>query len=311
MVNKIWQLEVESNYKDKRLDKFLVNSFPDLSRSYLVKLIKDGFVLCNDIEVKASYKLRLNDIIKILFPEIKHLSLEPFDLKLKFLYEDDDLVVLEKPPMLAVHGGSGIRTPTLVNGLLFQCKNLSGIGGVLRPGIVHRLDKETSGVMIVAKNDYAHRILSDQFRNRTINKTYIAIVYGVPNIEGGLIDYKIGRDLNNRIKISKNSKSLRIAETKWRKKEDLGDFSILEAFPLTGRTHQIRVHFDLIGYPIVGDKVYGKGFKSKIDNNLKKLCSRQLLHAQSIEFIHPRKNKVIKIQSDIPKDFNDFIEALK
>ena len=117
--------------------------------------------------------------------------------------------------------------------------------------------------------------------------------------------------MNNRIKISKNSKSLRIAETKWRKKEDLGDFSILEAFPLTGRTHQIRVHFDLIGYPIVGDKVYGKGFKSKIDNNLKKLCSRQLLHAQSIEFIHPRKNKVIKIQSDIPKDFNDFIEALK
>lgn len=310
MDNKIWQSEVEINDVEQRLDKFLVDNFPDKSRSYIAKLIKDEFALCNGLTTKASYKLKLNDVVSISFPKVKNSSLEPINLPLNFFLEDDYLVVIDKPPMIPVHTGAGINTPTLVNALLFHCKNLSGIGGILRPGIVHRLDKETSGVMIVAKNDYAHTRLSNQFKERIVKKTYLAIVYGTPKTQQGTISYEIGRDKNNRVKISNNTRSPRSAETRWKIKNVFGDFSLIEAFPLTGRTHQIRVHLDLIGHPVVGDKLYGKGFGGNLDPELKKIASRHLLHAKSIEFIHPKNGDKVIIDSNIPDDFNRFIEAL-
>ena len=311
MDNKFWQSKVGINDVNQRLDKFLAENHPDNSRTYITKLIRDEHILCNGLRTKASYKLKLYDLITISFPEIKKLDLEPFNINLNFHYEDDDLVVIEKPSMISVHSGAGINTPTLVNGLLYQCKNLSGIGGILRPGIVHRLDKETSGVMIVAKNDFSHINISNQFKNRSINKSYLAIVYGSPSRDEGLISLKIGRDMNNRIKISRNSKTLRIAETKWKKKETFQNYSLIEAFPLTGRTHQIRVHLESIGHPIVGDKVYGKNFKANMNPLLKSLTKRHFLHANSIEFIHPRSGKLIKIHSKTPEDFLLFLEAIK
>jgi 23S rRNA pseudouridine1911/1915/1917 synthase len=310
MDNKIWQSKIIISQIEKRLDKFLVENFPEKSRSYITKLIKDEFVLCNGSNTKASYKLKLDDSISVAFPKLKDSSLEPFDIPLVFFYEDDYMAVIEKPPMIPVHTGAGINTPTLVNGLLFHCKNLSGIGGVLRPGIVHRLDKETSGVMIVAKNDYAHNRLSNQFKERKVKKSYFAIVYGVPDKDEGIIDFEIGRDKNNRVKISNNSRSLRKAETRWRISRRFNNYSLIEAFPLTGRTHQIRVHLDLIGHPVVGDKVYGKGFAGSLDLELKKVTNRHLLHAGSIEFAHPASGEIMKITSEIPDDFNKFIDVL-
>jgi len=310
MDNKIWQSKIIISQIEKRLDKFLVENFPEKSRSYITKLIKDEFVLCNGSNTKASYKLKLDDSISVTFPKLKDSSLEPFDIPLVFFYEDDYMAVIEKPPMIPVHTGAGINTPTLVNGLLFHCKNLSGIGGVLRPGIVHRLDKETSGVMIVAKNDYAHNRLSNQFKERKVKKSYFAIVYGVPDKDEGIINFEIGRDKNNRVKISNNSRSLRKAETRWRISRRFNNYSLIEAFPLTGRTHQIRVHLDLIGHPVVGDKVYGKGFAGSLDLELKKVTNRHLLHAGSIEFAHPASGEIMKITSEIPDDFNKFIDVL-
>jgi len=310
MDNKIWQSKIIISQIEKRLDKFLVENFPEKSRSYITKLIKDEFVLCNGSSTKASYKLKLDDSISVAFPRLKDSSLEPFDIPLVFFYEDDYMAVIEKPPMIPVHTGAGINTPTLVNGLLFHCKNLSGIGGVLRPGIVHRLDKETSGVMIVAKNDYAHNRLSNQFKERKVKKSYFAIVYGVPDKDEGIINFEIGRDKNNRVKISNNSRSLRKAETRWRISRRFNNYSLIEAFPLTGRTHQIRVHLDLIGHPVVGDKVYGKGFAGSLDLELKKVTNRHLLHAGSIEFTHPASGEIMKITSEIPDDFNKFIDVL-
>jgi len=310
MNNKIWESKVSGVDVEKRLDKFLAEIFPDKSRSYISKLIKDEFVLCNDKASKASYKLKLMDLISVTFPKLKDSSLEPYNIPINFFYEDDYLAVIDKPPNLAVHTGAGINTPTLVNALLFHCKNLSGIGGILRPGIVHRLDKETSGVMIVAKNDYAHTRLSDQFKNRTVKKSYLALVYGRPDDDKGEINYEIGRDKNNRIKISNNSRSPRNAHTKWQLKKAFEKFSLIEAFPLTGRTHQIRVHLDLIGHPVVGDKLYGKGFTGNLSVELKTMSTRHLLHAQSLEFVHPKTNNIIKIESQLPLDFENFLEVI-
>ena len=310
MDNHAWQSEISPNEIDIRLDKFIVDNFPDQSRSYINKLIKDGHILCNKKQTKPSYKLKENDLVNVVFPKLKTLDLEPVNISIDYIFEDDYLAVINKPPLIPVHAGSGINTPTLVNGLLYSCKNLSGIGGILRPGIVHRLDKETSGVMIVAKNDISHINLSKQFKERNIKKRYIALVHGVLRENEGLINLEIGRDKNNRVKISSNSNKLRNASTEWRCLSKFDGFSLIEAFPLTGRTHQIRVHLDLIGHPILGDKVYSKRLNINVEPKLKKLLGRHLLHASSIEFNHPKTSKRIKFSIDIPKDFDTVIKYL-
>ena len=310
MDNYSWQLIADINAQGKRLDKVLSDNLKDKSRAYIVKLIKQGYVLCNDKERKASYLLRKNDFIKVHFPKPKIYDLQPIDIPIEFLFEDSDIAIINKPPFISVHHGSGINSPTLVNALMHHCDNLSGIGGIMRPGIVHRLDKETSGIIVVAKNDIAHKNLSDQFSKRQIKKTYLALVHGIPKDKEGLIKIGIGRDKKNKTKISNNSNSPKSAITGWRLKKAFDKFSLIEANPLTGRTHQIRVHLSLIGHPILGDKIYMKGLNSNIENGLKKIVKRHFLHAESLSFHHPRNNKVIKLSAKLPKELNSIIEYL-
>ena len=311
MDNSSWQFIVGVRAVSTRLDRFLSDNLTDKSRSYIAKLIKGGYVLCNNKKTKASYLLREKDLIIVSPPKLQAYDLEPVDIPIEFIFEDDDIAVINKPAPLSVHVGSGITGPTLVNTLLYHCKNLSGIGGIMRPGIVHRLDKETSGIMVVAKNDLAHRDLSDQFSNREIKKSYLALVHGVPKEEKGLIDIEIGRDKNNKTKISQNSNSPKSAITEWELRKALGKFSLIEAKPLTGRTHQIRVHLSLLGHPILGDKVYMKGFNSNIDNRLKKIVKRHFLHAESLSFRHPTNKSEIQLSAKLPRDLDTIMEYLE
>ena len=310
MDNPSWQFIVGVRAVSTRLDRFLSDNLTDKSRSYIAKLIKGGYILCNNKKTKASYLLREKDLITVSPPKLQVYDLEPVDIPIEFIFEDDDIAVINKPAPLSVHVGSGITNPTLVNALLYYCKNLSGIGGIMRPGIVHRLDKETSGIMVVAKNDLAHRNLSNQFSNREIKKSYLALVHGIPRDEKGLIDIEIGRDKNNKTKISQNSNSPKSAITEWELKEAFGKFSLIEARPLTGRTHQIRVHLSLLGHPILGDKVYMKGFNSNIDNRLKKIVKRHFLHAESLSFRHPTNKNEIQLSAKLPRDLDTIMEYL-
>ena len=294
---------IEEIHSGLRVDILLSNKLA-LSRSSISKLAKDNNIFCNGKNIKPSYSLKSNDIIEIFIPSPKVSPLEPIDQPLNIIYQDSDIAVINKPPNLVVHQGAGVKLPTLVNLLLFHCKDLSGISGELRPGIVHRLDKETSGVMVIAKNDKSHVNLSSQFKNRLVFKTYLAIVHGHIQQESGNINLKIGRDKKNRLKISNNSSSLREAETDWRVIERFKKFTLIEAYPKTGRTHQIRVHLDSIGCPILGDKIYGSRKRVNVIKNLK--IDRHMLHAKKLEFLHPVTNKNLSFTAD-PQDDFDFI----
>ena len=294
---------IEEIHSGLRVDILLSNKLA-LSRSSISKLAKDNNIFCNGKNIKPSYSLKCNDIIEIFIPTPKVSPLEPIDQPLNIIYQDSDIAVINKPPNLVVHQGAGVKLPTLVNLLLFHCKDLSGISGELRPGIVHRLDKETSGVMVIAKNDKSHVNLSSQFKNRVVSKTYLAIVHGQIKQESGNINLKIGRDKKNRLKISNNSSSLREAETDWRVIERFKKFTLIEAYPKTGRTHQIRVHLDSIGCPILGDKIYGSRKRVNVIKNLK--IDRHMLHAKKLEFLHPVTNKNLSFTAN-PQDDFDFI----
>lgn len=294
---------IEEIHSGLRVDILLSNELA-LSRSSISKLAKDNNIFCNGKNIKQSYSLKTNDIIEIFIPSPKVSPLEPIDQPLNIIYQDSDIAVINKPPNLVVHQGAGVKSPTLVNLLLFHCKDLSGISGELRPGIVHRLDKETSGVMVIAKNDKSHVSLSSQFKNRVVSKTYLAIVHGHIQQESGNINLRIGRDKKNRLKISNNSSSLREAETDWRVIERFQKFTLIEAYPKTGRTHQIRVHLDSIGCPILGDKIYGSRKRVNVIKNLK--IDRHMLHAKKLEFLHPVTNKNLSFTAN-PQDDFDFI----
>lgn len=294
---------IEEIHSGLRVDILLSNELA-LSRSSISKLAKDNNIFCNGKNIKQSYSLKTNDIIEIFIPSPKVSPLEPIDQPLNIIYQDSDIAVINKPPNLVVHQGAGVKSPTLVNLLLFHCKDLSGISGELRPGIVHRLDKETSGVMVIAKNDKSHVSLSSQFKNRVVSKTYLAIVHGHIQEESGNINLRIGRDKKNRLKISNNSSSLREAETDWRVIERFQKFTLIEAYPKTGRTHQIRVHLDSIGCPILGDKIYGSRKRVNVIKNLK--IDRHMLHAKKLEFLHPVTNKNLSFTAN-PQDDFDFI----
>lgn len=277
----------------RRLDVFLAEALKKkYSRTFIKKMIDGGNILCNKNKAKARHIVASGDEVELEIPEPEQPDIRPQNLPLDILYEDDDLIVINKKPGLVVHPGAGNREGTLVNALVYHCGGLSGIGGVLRPGIVHRLDKDTSGIIVAAKTDPAHRALSEQFKSRGVKKTYIALVKGIVQLDNGIIEAPIGRHPRDRKRMGVTYLESRDAVTRYKVLKRFKDFSMLEISLGTGRTHQIRVHMAHIGHPLVGDKTYGtpKGIE------------RQALHAKALSFIHPATGKVMEFTTNIPED---------
>ena len=287
-----------------RIDKILPNLDKNLTRVMSQKLIEQGNVKVNGKNVKTSYKLNENDKVEVEIPEVKEVSIEAQDIPVEVLYEDNDIIVVNKPKGLVVHPANGNPDGTLVNALMKICKGtLSGIGGEIRPGIVHRLDKDTSGVLIVAKNDKAHLALCEQIKNREVKKTYLALTRGIIKENEATINMPIGRSTTDRKKMAV-VKTGKEAITHFRVLERFEENTLLEINLETGRTHQIRVHLSQIGYPIVGDMVYSNG-KNKFG------VQGQMLHAWKIKFMHPITGKEMEIEAPLPQYFEKILDDLK
>lgn len=288
--------------KSIRIDKYLTKQLEDFSRSKVQQLISEGLVFVNDERIKANYKVENGDVITVTIPEPEEIDIKSENIPLDILYEDEDIVVINKPQGMVVHPGAGNPDGTLVNALLYHIDDLSGINGEIRPGIVHRLDKDTSGVLVVAKNDTAHVHLSEQLQNRTVKRTYWAIVHGQIPHEHGTIDAPIGRDPHDRQKFTviKDGKE---AITHFKVLEHFNHYTWVEVSLETGRTHQIRVHFNYINHPVAGDTTYGprKTLKGK----------GQFLHARALEFIHPRTKETMHFEAELPEIFEKNLEILR
>ena len=302
---------------DVRLDRFLsANRDVDLSRARVQNLIKTGAVTVNGERKKPSYQLRPGDRIKISFLHPSALLESSENIEFDLLYEDDSILVVDKPPGLVVHPCAGHHTGTLVHGLVRRCSNLSSLSGPLRPGIVHRLDKDTSGVMVVAKSDRVHNFLAHQFKRREVEKRYLALVHGNVGKEKGMIDFPVRRHPVKRREMHVSLLEGRTAMTHWEVISvfSLG-FSLLRISPSTGRTHQIRVHMAYMGYPVVGDRVYGYGKRwwrqqSSVVKEALTLAKRQMLHAALLGFVHPDSRKYVKFEAPPPPDFVSLLEWL-
>ncbi|PLV59189.1 RluA family pseudouridine synthase [Thermotoga sp. KOL6] len=302
---KSWK--VERREEGWRLDQFLKEKTPAwISRSMIQKAIKEGKVKVNGQIRKPSYKLKEGDLVEVDLPERpKEPTVQPEEIDLKILYEDRDIIVIDKPGDMIVHPVPSKLSGTLVNALLHHCNDLQGIGGKLRPGIVHRLDKETSGVIVVAKNDFSHQALSKQFKDRRVKKTYILLARGCIKNDEGIIELPLARHPILRIKmtVSENGKE---AITIYRVLKRFDDIATLVlAFPKTGRTHQIRVHMKSLGHPIMGDKIYGKYKEDEIFG-----IKRQMLHALKLGFFHPRTEEWMEFVSPLPEDFKEAIRSI-
>jgi 23S rRNA pseudouridine1911/1915/1917 synthase len=289
------ELQVPSRGRGVRLDRFLADELPNFSRSRLQALIRGGHVTLNGATARPREILRTGDMIRLVEPAPEKIANEPEDIPLDILFEDDDLLVINKPAGMVVHPGAGNMSRTLVNALLAHCRTLSGIGGKERPGIVHRLDKETSGCLVVAKNDLAHQELSRQFAERTVEKVYLALVAGTMRKSHGVIDAGIGRHPKHRQRMAVNKERGRSARTDYRVVRSSGGISLVECVLHTGRTHQIRVHLHHLGHPVLGDKVYGRQRTPEFP--------RQMLHAWKLAFSHPRNGKRLSFKAPIPSDF--------
>lgn len=294
------------SYKENnlRLDKVLVLYMPEKSRSYLSKLIEEGNCLVNGQVAKASLKVKTNDEISLTIPEDKPLEVNAEDIPLNIIYEDKDILIIDKPQGMVVHPSTGHKEHTLVNAILAHCKDLSGINGVLRPGIVHRIDKDTSGLICVAKNDEAHKFLAEQLKDHTMRRTYVALVRGVIKENSGTIDMPIGRHPGNREKMAVNRENGKPAITNFKVLERYSDHTLIECSLVTGRTHQIRVHMSEIGYPVEGDPLYcGKHYDKLYANG-------QLLTAVKLSLIHPLTRKEVTYETKLPTYFRSIIENL-
>jgi 23S rRNA pseudouridine1911/1915/1917 synthase len=295
------ELVVSANEARLRLDQFLVKQLPEFSRSRLQQLIRDGFVRLNDSATRPRQIVRSGDKVEFTEPPLEKIETLPEPIPLEILFEDNDLIVINKPAGLVVHPGAGHREHTLVNALLNHCTTLSGIGGKERPGIVHRLDKETSGCLIVAKNDVAHRGLAKQFTERTVEKIYLALVAGKLRTPAGVIEENIARHPVHRQRMSATAPRGRAAKTGYRVVRSSDRASLVECRLHSGRTHQIRVHLHHVGHPVLGDKIYAP--------RLAKDFPRQMLHAWKLGFRHPRTEEWNRFEAPLPDDFKEAITA--
>ena len=297
------KIRVEVEQANQRIDKLLSKYFEDFSRTQVQLLIQDKHVQVNGNIVKASYKLVADDEVDIHIPDPEDTEILPENIPLNVVYEDSDVIVVNKPSGMIVHPSAGIYTGTLVNALLYHCHDLSGINGVMRPGIVHRIDKETSGLLMVAKNDMAHQSLSEQLQEHTVTRRYYALVHGLIPHEIGRIEAPIGRDKNDRQKMTCTDKNAKDAITNFKVIERFKDMSLVECRLETGRTHQIRVHMQYIGYPVYGDPQYGH----RRDDT----SQGQYLHAKILGFIHPRTGEEMYFESELPDYFTEKLEELR
>jgi 23S rRNA pseudouridine1911/1915/1917 synthase len=296
-----------------RLDSFLASRIEAISRTRLQRAIEDGDVLVNNLSVKPSYRLRSSDQIEIDLPDPPPVDLAPEPIHLRIAYEDDDLIVVDKPAGLVVHPGAGIDRGTLANALVFHFNQLSGVGGRIRPGIVHRIDRDTSGLLVVAKNDQAHEKLSDQFRDRRVVKIYTALVYGQVVQERGEIQARIGRSPHNRTRMAVLDRGAgRTAHTIFNVEKRFDECTLLRVEIKSGRTHQIRVHLSHIGHPVVGDFAYGQGRENSLQDVLLrqqvKALGRHFLHSARLGFEHPRSHERMEFSSELPVELKALME---
>lgn len=308
MAHEIIEITVPEENNLERADRFLTSSLElDLSRSYIQKLIKGGAIRVNEAAIKQNYKVKTDDRIVIDIPEPAPLELEPQDIPLEIVYQDGSIVVVNKQPGLVVHPGPGNWDRTLVNGLLYHVRDLSSIGGVARPGIVHRLDKDTSGLMVIAKDDASHRFLTGEFGDRRVRKKYAAVVVGKPGTDHALIEQPIARHRKYRHKMTVDEKG-KEAVTEYRVRRvwnsRLGVFTLLDIDLHTGRTHQIRVHLSAAGIPIVGDPIYSKKWE-------KYRVPYLLLSSVELSFTHPASGETMTFRAEMPRHMKDFIEKIE
>src|SRR5438067_2114050 len=296
------KLIVPAEQARQRLDRFLAQALPTFSRARLQMLIRDGFVLLNGKPSRPRDLVRTGDTVELREPELEKVEAQPEQMQLDVIFEDDDLLVLNKPAGIVMHPGAGHRAHTLVNALLAHCANLSGIGGKERPGIVHRLDKELSGALVIAKNDATHRDLSSQFAARTMTKIYLALVAGTLRKSSGVIDKAIARHPVHRQRMSIARRQGRSAKTEYRVRRSGADISLVECILNTGRTHQIRRHLHHLGHPVLGDKLYGG--KRAGD------YPRQMLHAWKLTFRHPRTGDMMSFEAPVPRDFAEAMRQI-
>ena len=296
--------EIQEN-QQMRLDKYLAEQFPEQTRSYLQKLIKESQVLVNGKTVKSGYQLSKGDEVSVTIPEPKELDVEPQKMELDIVFEDEDVILINKPKGMVVHPAPGHTTDTLVNGLLYHCKdNLSGINGVARPGIVHRIDRDTTGILIVCKNDMSHNSIAAQLKEHSINRRYRALVHGNLKEDTGTVEGPIGRHPVDRKKMAINERNGKPAVTHYTVLERFGNYTLIECKLETGRTHQIRVHMTSIGHPLVGDEVYGP---AKCPFKLQGQC----LHAMVLGFVHPRTGEYMEFSADLPEYFEELLKKLR
>lgn len=300
------EFEFQNTRTPERIDKFLTDFLPDLSRSHIQRLIKDGHVTVNEKCVKVNYKVGKEEVVKVIIPEPETFpEIVPEEIPLDILYEDDDILVVNKPKGMVVHPAPGHYTGTLVNAVMYHCQdNLSGINGVLRPGIVHRIDMDTTGSLLVCKNDQAHHILAEQLKEHSITRKYHAIVHGNLKEDSGTINAPIGRHPTDRKKMSVHSSNGRRAVTHYRVLERFGNYTYIECALETGRTHQIRVHMASIGHPILGDSVYGP---AKCPFHLQ----GQTLHAKILGINHPKTGEYMEFDAPLPDYFQKLLQKLR
>jgi 23S rRNA pseudouridine1911/1915/1917 synthase len=301
------ELTVSPDDGGGRLDKWLSARSPELSRSRIQALIKSGDVTVDGASVKSHHKLTSGELVAMHIPAAEPVDLVAEDIPLDILHEDDDLIVVNKPAGLVVHPAAGHSSGTLVNALLYHCKELPGISGELRPGIVHRLDKDTSGAMVAAKSDVAMAGLSEQFKARLVEKEYLAVVWGVPDPASGRLETPFGRSNGDRKMMSVHTNSDKVAITAYEVEECFPGTSLLRVRIETGRTHQIRVHLAHLGHSVVGDRVYGRRRKRELPVPV----ARQMLHAEKLAFQHPRTGKRVAFTAPLPDDMRELIDALK